>query len=54
MLNPKKVEENEVLAYVHANNEKIAIWAVEELEEKAYKIVSNQVPKKSVIIAMDV
>ena len=49
-----KVEKGEVLAYVHANNEKIAIWAVEELEEKAYKIVSNKVPKRSVIIAMDV
>lgn len=49
-----KVEKGEVLAYVHANDEKLAVWAVEEIEEKAYKIVSNKVPKRSVIIAMDV
>ena len=49
-----RVEKGDILAYVHANNEKIAIWAVEEIEEKAYRIVSNKVAKKSVIIAMDV
>ena len=48
------VEKGDILAYVYANNEKIATWAVEELEEKAYKIVSNKISKKSVIIAMEV
>ena len=49
-----KVEKGEILAYVHANNEKIAIWSVQEIEEKAYKIVDNKVDKTSVILAMDV
>ncbi len=49
-----KVEKGDILAYVHANNEQIAIWAVEEIEEKAYKIVSNKVTKRNVILAVDV
>ena len=49
-----RVENGDILAYVHANNEEIAIWAVQEIKEKAYNIVTNEVPKKSVIIKMDI
>ena len=49
-----KVEYGEILAYIHANNQNIAIWATEQLKEKAYKIVDNEVSKKNIVTTLDV
>ncbi len=44
-----KVEEGEILAYIHANNSKLATDGVEQMQD-AYKIVKNKVRKPNTIL----